>query len=112
MCRTHVLYATALSLPPARHGIEQPALENGDYYLHPDDDESELEPIQIQERRALPMGLSLDYDYDDGFSGRRGYRSRYGLGGPYDYDFDEGYGYDSDEPYGFDNPYDSDDFGF
>ena len=30
-----------------RHGVENPTLEAGDYYLHPDD-EYELDPIRIK----------------------------------------------------------------
>ena len=41
-----LLYVCDLMLR-CRHGVEHPTLENGDCYLHPDD-ESELEPIRIK----------------------------------------------------------------
>lgn len=50
-----------------RHGVESPTLEDGDYYLHPDD-ECELEPIRIKPTPydALMHHIPwMDFDLDD-----------------------------------------------
>lgn len=66
--------------PPGRHGVEQPTLQRGDYYLYPDG-ESELAPIRIQERRVYDtFGLGIEYVCD---------------------------GFDSDDLYGYGDSYDS-----
>ncbi|EPT04584.1 hypothetical protein FOMPIDRAFT_82129 [Fomitopsis schrenkii] len=62
------------------HGVEQPTLQRGDYYLYPDG-ESELAPIRIQERRVYDtFGLGIEYVCD---------------------------GFDSDDLYGYGDSYDS-----
>ena len=84
-----------------RHDVDQPTLENGDYYLHPDD-ESEPEPIRIKEPPRhffFPFGLNgIDYDSDE-FDD---------YGNPYDSSEDDFY-YGHSDPFDYDNPYAFDD---
>lgn len=49
-----------------RHGVENPTLEDGDYYLHPDE-EYELEPIRINPATYDAfMRLNPWMDFDNG----------------------------------------------
>ena len=50
-----------------RHGVEHPTLENGDYYLHPDN-ETELDPIWIKSSPypdATHHNPWMSFDFDD-----------------------------------------------
>ncbi|KZT71841.1 hypothetical protein DAEQUDRAFT_736635 [Daedalea quercina L-15889] len=51
-----------------KHAVENPTAENGDMYLHPDDDSSELDPIRIKKLQyedVIHDNPWMDLDYDD-----------------------------------------------